>query len=210
MNDKTLSTHINKYHSNLYLNNLNNKVIILDQGATYIPKNFKKIDTNVGGSKNHSESLPESEDLVLFKRNVNTFLNKNRSSFSIGLLNINSLLHKFDFIKFLLIQNNLDILVFNETKLDKTRDSQHFSNPNYEILRRDRNKGEGGGGGIIVYIKKSYNSFNVNLHEDISSEIISFSIRFLQNDISFIGTYRPPHSGYEEQYFKDLESVVNS
>ena len=208
MNDKTLSTHISKYHPNTYVNQTNNQVIILNKGTTNIPKNFKKVDISVDSTQKHSEGLPESEDLLLFKRNVNSFLNKSKSYFSIGLININSLLHKFGNIQFMLLNKNLDILVVNETKLDNTRDQTQFEDPNYTLLRRDRTTGNGGG--IIIYVKRSYNVFNINLYEDLSSEFISFSIRFLQNDISFIGTYRPPHQNNEEKYFEDLELITNT
>ena len=45
----------------------------------------------------------------------------------------------------------------------------------------------------IVYINKAYDIFDVNQNKKI--EAINFSINFLQKNVAFIATYRPPSQG---------------
>ena len=51
-----------------------------------------------------------------------------------------------------LIQNNIDISLFSETKLDETFPNQQLKISGYKVFRRDRNKH---GGGIMFYINEN-------------------------------------------------------
>ena len=66
-------------------------------------------------------------------------------------LNINHVLGKFDQLE-QIIQDNIDILILSETKLDKTFSSNMFNIDGYSLpFRRDRDKN---GGGVLVDVKE--------------------------------------------------------
>ena len=73
------------------------------------------------------------------------------------------------------------------------------------MFRRDRDTG--GGGGIIVYVSKAYETFDVCHSTMIES--INFSIKFGSRYIGFIAAYRPPHTNNQEFFFNTLVKKVN-
>ena len=77
---------------------------------------------------------------------------------------------KFHEIVFLLDLQLIDILVINQTLLDQTIDSNLFESSSYQLIRRDRTTGIGGG--FMVYIKKSILVKSIII--DDVFEIISF------------------------------------
>ena len=73
---------------------------------------------------------------------------KNINRLMIGCLNINSLVNKFEFLK-IIIDNQLDILVLVETKLDNSFTKKQFLIPGYtKPYSKIRNKN---GGGVMIY-----------------------------------------------------------
>lgn len=77
---------------------------------------------------------------------------KNRENlFNMCHLNINSLFGKLDEIKILVNGTSLDVLTFSETKLDTSIPCASIELPNYNIIRRDRNRR--GGGGLFIFSK---------------------------------------------------------
>ena len=110
------------------------------------------------------------------------------------------MVNKFYDIVFILNKQLLDIFVLNETKLDEHVDSSLFEHQFYAMLRRDRHKN--GGGGIIVFIKKSLVYSNTQIDPLNSNESISFIVN-LSNDVKIgvIATYRPPHPENENLFF---------
>ena len=137
--------------------------------------------------------------------------NNNLSSFlKLSALNINSIRHKFHNLEVILDKQLLDILVINETKLDNTVDDSHFTHPNYDTYRRDRIS-DGGGGGLMVFVKKGLKLVSVNLNtiEDNDVEIIDLIIEPRPNyKISVFACYRPPHSINESRFFSVLEKKL--
>ena len=76
----------------------------------------------------------------------------------LGHLNINSIRNKFEALKFI-IDNNIDIFLISETKLDDSFPSAQFLIKGFSALYRvDRNSK---GGGLLFYIR-----------EDIPSKIL--------------------------------------
>ena len=73
--------------------------------------------------------------------NVNTLV--------IGYLNINSLAGKFDELK-VVIENNTDILIATEIKINLSFSSYHFMIEGFSMLFSDRNRS---GGRVIVYVQ---------------------------------------------------------
>ena len=67
------------------------------------------------------------------------------------------------------------------------------------------------GGGIIVFVKKNLNIFNLVIDHDNLNEIISFIIK-LPNDfnLGIIACYRPPHYQNEDGFFNALDGVISN
>ena len=76
---------------------------------------------------------------------------KNLQSVVIGHLNVNSYANKFDAIK-VIIERNIDIVIFSETKLDASYPTSQFLIDGFsKPYRLDRNAS---GGGILIYVKE--------------------------------------------------------
>ena len=83
---------------------------------------------------------------------LNNMRLKNLNKLIIGHLNINSIRGKFEALK-ALVNNNLDILVISETKLDHTFPDNQFSMDGFRLIRQDREINGQYGGGVIVFIR---------------------------------------------------------
>ena len=70
----------------------------------------------------------------------------------IGHLNVNSIYGKADEVIDLLNTCRFDIFFVAESKIDGSVNSTLFAHSEYRIIRRDRKKG---GGGMLVYIRRS-------------------------------------------------------
>ena len=73
-------------------------------------------------------------------------------------INVNSL--HFKDIDDILKLKKIDILCVNETKLDKYKPQSFYKNSHYDLIRRDRDfddsiKVSSGGGGVLVFVKKT-------------------------------------------------------
>ena len=112
--------------------------------------------------------------------------------FKIAFLNIASLPKHIDELRLNMQHQYLDILVFNETRLDETISNSEISIEKYTLVRNDRTRH---GGGVAMYIR---NSINFNHRNDLHDE----ALEFLCVEISkpkvkpfLISTwYRPPNS----------------
>ena len=78
---------------------------------------------------------------------------------------------------------------------------------NYQLFRRDRtNKG---GGGVMVYIKKSIGINEPTIDLTSLNEIIALKLSLPGNKtIGLIAAYRPPHYQNEESFLETLETNV--
>ena len=89
---------------------------------------------------------------------------KNVNHLIVATLNINSIRYKFDQLKFL-IQDKIDILVLQETKIDHTFPLNQFIIEGYSPpFRRDRTCM---GGGIMVYVRENVSAKILNISETI-------------------------------------------
>ena len=98
---------------------------------------------------------------------------------------------RIDHLKDLLIMpNNCDLFLCSETHLDQSIDNDVIAIPNYNIIRRDRNRH---GGGTAIFIIECF-KFNRRLDfEDPSIELIWIEVFFDNNCKSLFGVcYRPP------------------
>ena len=132
------------------------------------------------------------------------FLPRKRG-FKLAALNVNKLSTHIDELKILLGENPIDVLAINETKLDDSISDNEFYIPGYEIVRRDRTSG--GGGGVCFYIRSGINflyrsDLNIPNLENLCIEVNKpRSKPFL-----IITWYRPPESPVE--IFNRFESLT--
>ena len=126
---------------------------------------------------------------------------KNIDRVIIGHLNVNFFAKKLDAIK-TIIPNNVDIMVFSETKLDSSYPIAQlliggFGKP----FRLDRNAF---GGGILIYVRSDIPCKQVNKHEFSDGiEGIFVELNFRKAKWILFGTYHPP-SQNGNFYFRNV------
>ena len=130
---------------------------------------------------------------------------KNINRLMIGCLNINSLVNKFEFLK-IIIDNQLDILVLVETKLDNSFTTKQFLIPGYtKPYSKIRNKN---GGGVMIYIKENIPSKEVNKHKFAKKvEGLFIEINLRKSKLLLFGTYHSTHPDYglsDEDYLEQV------
>ena len=82
----------------------------------------------------------------------------------IGSLNINSLTNKFDALN-VIVNNQVDIVILDETKLDDTFTEDQFCIEGFsKPYRLDRNRN---GGGVMIYVRKDIPSKELKNHKFI-------------------------------------------
>ncbi|CAB3988901.1 RNA-directed DNA polymerase from transposon BS, partial [Paramuricea clavata] len=128
--------------------------------------------------------------------------------FKIAALNIASLVSHIDELKMVMSSQTLDILAINETRLDSTIAHKDISIIGYNVVRKDRNRH---GGGVLLYVKETWNFLTKQITSDIDLEILTIEIigKFVK---PFLVTtwYRPPASELNvldtfETYLQSLE-----
>ncbi len=108
-----------------------------------------------------------------------------------GHLNIHSIIPKSDQIKHLLAKSNLDFLCLSETWLHKNSPSSALHIPGYNVFRKDRV--EGRGGGLLFYIKDCISCKEIQCHAEMDLECICLDVMLSpQMYFILIGLYRPP------------------
>ena len=117
----------------------------------------------------------------------------------IGYVNINSIRNKFEGLVEI-VDNNIDIFMIAETKLDSSFPSEQFSVHGFsKPFRLDRNSN---GGGLLVYVRDDIPSFQLksfSFKDDI--ECICFEINLRRKKWALFCIYRPPSQ--EQTYFFD-------
>ncbi|MCP4494208.1 MAG: RNA-directed DNA polymerase [Gammaproteobacteria bacterium] len=122
--------------------------------------------------------------------------------------NVNSVLSKLDSIKAHLALFAIDILLLQETKLDKSIDHSEIYCPGYSYFRLDRNRN---GGGVALVIRDVLHPQKLEINSD--SEILGASIPFgsLATKLTIISCYKPPKENPQdfcanlEDYLSNLE-----
>lgn len=122
-------------------------------------------------------------------------------------LNINSIRNKFDDLKILNRELKSHIIFLTETKIDSSYPSAQFHLEGYHIYRKDRAKG---GGGLMAYFSSKIISRQVKLPKQYKLiEVLAINAMINNNDVLFVGIYRPPKVIGSNYYLK-LEMELNS
>lgn len=120
-------------------------------------------------------------------------------------LNIVSLPLHLDEFRIWLAEQNIDIIAFNETRLDSNINDNQVRLNNYELVRKDRNRN---GGGVCVYIK---NHINYKVRLDLMSEetesIVIEIVKPNSKPFAIIVAYRPPQSNPDDFFNNILNSI---
>ena len=125
-------------------------------------------------------------------------------------LNINSLQNKFDELKLLNENMKAQIIFLTETKIDKSYPNSQFSLTGYNMYRKDRKKG---GGGIIAFFDFNLPSKELKVMKKYKTlEILAVEARLGNNDVIFLGLYRPPKQSDHQpdpHYLERVEEELN-
>ncbi len=76
----------------------------------------------------------------------------NERGFKMAFLNIVSLPKKIDEINFSMSNKFIDLIAFNETRLDANITDNMINLDGYDIVRKDRSRN---GGGVCIYLRSS-------------------------------------------------------
>ena len=127
------------------------------------------------------------------------------SNFVFAHVNLNSLRHKYAFIRDMLNKTSLDYIALAESKLDASFSNAQFEVPGYTIHRQDFTHSSDG---LFIYVRSDIprrRLFNIEINENgFESLSIEFSIGKVKNTISCI--YKHPKVSNElfKSYFSKM------
>ena len=130
----------------------------------------------------------------------------NERGFKMAFLNIVSLLKKIDEINFSMTNKFIDLIAFNETRLDPNITDNMVSLDGYDVIRKDRSRN---GGGVCIYLRSS---INYKIRKDlVPPELEAVCVEIIKpHSKPFLVTtvYRPPSSLPE--FFDDFEKLIKA
>ena len=153
--------------------------------------NFNSEDENSCETTSDDVSFNESgeKEISLLK----SLRLKNINQLMVGNLNINSLENKFDHLT-IFVENTLDVLIINETKLDGDVANGVFDYHGFQRFRKDRNKH---GGGIMVFIRDTIPCKPLTKHnfsKNIEGLFLELNLR--KTKLLLFATYHSTHEIY--------------
>lgn len=126
--------------------------------------------------------------------------------FKMVLLNIVSLPKHIDEIRMLLVDQPIDLIAFNETRLDPSIADGQVKICGYEIIRKDRSRR---GGGVRIFLRSSINYRN--RADLIPSDLEGVCLEIIKpNSRPFVvaSVYRPPDSS--SKFFESFEYLIKA
>ena len=159
-----------------------------------------------GTSSTNNETIPINENSVIeAKSGLKDMKIKSPDKVIIGHLNINSIRNKFDTLSYT-IENNIDILLISETKLDDSYPSAQFSlNGFKEPYRYDRNSR---GGGLLLYVRDDIPSKNLRIKSIFNIELILIEINLRKRKWLLCGSYNT-HRNQSSNHLKCLNNILD-
>lgn len=122
-------------------------------------------------------------------------------------MNINSIQNKIDEVKIVNRELKSHIIFLTETKIDSSYPSSQFQLEGYLSYRKNRAKG---GGGLMAYLSSKIISQQMKLPKQYKLiEVLAIKTMINNNDVLFVGIYRPPKVIGSNYYLK-LEMERNS
>ena len=128
----------------------------------------------------------------------------NERGFKMAFLNIVSLPKKIDEIRYSMSNKFVNLIAFNETRLDSNITDNMIYLEDYDIVRKDRTRN---GGGVCIYLRSS---INYKIRDDlVPSELEAVCVEIIKpHSKPFLVTtvYRPPSALSE--FFDHLEKLI--
>ena len=170
-------------------------------------KHLKNFDGNFDESidKNSGTNFDTS-----FENKTIINKNKNKCIVTMGLLNIHSIISKYNKI-YELIHEGLDILVLVET-WHRSHDDfsvQWAMPPGFTFVDAVR-KNDPYHGGIIIYLRSVFRFKQVNLPALVNFEAIALRLFFNNNDCIMLAVYRPGSAQITSSFFAELTLVLEN
>ena len=201
------SIDINEYPLDLDIINCTNDIhpinIIsetLVSDSTNHPSNLPIDNTNgIHHLINTPETLVSEENNIDWFEKIKKLKQRNPSNLTCSYLNVNSIRNKFHNL-IDMIDQNIDIICFAETKLDKSFPASNFLIPGYTSPYRFDVSSRSGG--LLIYIKETIpNKQLKQLFIPKELQILPIEINLRKSKWLLIPVYRPPSTS--ESYFMD-------
>ena len=144
---------------------------IAEQTSSLNERNYK--DINIINTSSTGEIYENESNPFITLKNLRL---KNLDKIIIGHININSIRHKINLLQ-PMTEDNIDILVILETKIDNSFPENHFSIDGYNLpYRLDRNQDRGR---LLVYFRTGVPSRKLitNLPENVDGIFVDMNIR---------------------------------
>ena len=152
-------------------------------------------------------SLCRKNNFTSPKEKLNNLRLKNPNRLTCAYFNMNSVRNKFNLLSDI-IQNNIDILMISETKLDSSLPNGQFQIHGYsELYRFDRNRN---GGGILVFIREDIPTKLTDSQIKIQWFFIELNLR--RKRWLFCCSYNPKYSQIShhlKEIGKDLDVLTS-
>ena len=163
-----------------------------DFETTSIPESFDFLNAS------------ESEGAATWINKLDSFAARHTNNIKILHININSVFCKLYELNLILNKLYFNFVFVQETKLGPDLPDLFISNKSYGLVRCDR---KAGGGGLLVYHKKSYTILNPIIDSDF--ETITFSVILNKTKHTFVSSYNP-HFKHTPIFLSFLESHIKS
>lgn len=130
-----------------------------------------------------------------------------RGTLVIACLNVNSLVAHIDQLRIFLSSHKIDILAFNETKLDPSVTSNDIHIAGYDVVRRDRPYNGRHGAGVCIFIKNNLNYSSRNDLDNTNLELLAIEIcKPRSRPFLVVSWNRPPD--FLARSFNDVQDVI--
>ena len=133
----------------------------------------------------------------------------NKRGFKMAFLNIVSLPRKIDEIRYSMSNKFIDLIAFNETRLDSSITNGIIHLNDYDLIRKDRSRN---GGGVCIYLRSS---INYKIRDDlVPSELEAVCVEIIKphsKPFLVLTVYRPPSAPAEFfDHFETLNKVIDN
>ena len=128
------------------------------------------------------------------------------SGILLGHINIRSIVNKTEQMEHLLSDSNIDIVGVSESWLTHSSSTAAISIPGYNVFRKDRETGRGGG--ILIYVRDKFKCELIRWPKEVNVECIGLNIS-LSSAMYFtvICVYRPPSA--KDVFYDHLKTILN-
>ena len=167
---------------------------------SYLNENIRPINKQQNESEHPLESKQADKNVNKIRKSIG------RKGLLICSLNAPSLEKHKDEIEVLVVENKIDIIAINETKLESKIDNSRVALNDFSLLRCDRNRH---GGGVAMYVRETIDfEHRTDLQTD-NLEILCIEMKpKFSKSFLVLAWYRPPK--YEHETLNTLETLLKT